>query len=79
MSKKNKTYQIPPPFTRHSVGLHLAQPDHAGGKELKIKVLDFVNLHPASQQVKTIRLKVDKKWIHKLRMPEPHQMKMMDK
>jgi hypothetical protein len=30
----------------HPVGLHFAQPDHNGTKDLKIQVLDFVNFHP---------------------------------
>jgi hypothetical protein len=60
------------------VGLHFAQTNHNGKSDVKIKVLDFINLHPCSPQAKQLRLKVEKNWIHKLRTPAPQGMNMMD-
>jgi hypothetical protein len=61
----------------HTVGVHFAQEDHNGLQDLKILVLDFVNLHPDSEVSETIRLRVEKKWIHQLRCPAPFGMNFM--
>jgi hypothetical protein len=60
------------------VGIHFAQPGHNGTKDVKIQILDFVNLHPDSKKAKIIRLRVEKKWIHTLRSPAPNGMNIFD-
>jgi hypothetical protein len=62
----------------HPVGLHFAQPDHNGTKDLRIQVLDFVNFHPDSKKAGLTRLRVEKKWIHTLRSPAPNGINIMD-
>jgi hypothetical protein len=58
------------------VGLHFSSADHHGSKDLKVKILDFVNLHPQSLKAKLIREKTEKKWIHNLRTPAPQGINM---
>jgi hypothetical protein len=76
--KRNPNYKLPASFVPHSVGLHFSGIEHNGQKDVKIKILDFVNLHPLSQKAKKIRLLVEKKWIHSLRTPSPQGMNMQD-
>ena len=76
--KHNPNYKLPRTFVPHSVGLHFSSKEHSGQRDLKIKVLDFINLHPLSQKAKNLRLKIEKKWIHTLRTPAPQGMNMMD-
>jgi hypothetical protein len=61
-----------------AVGLHFAASDHIGTQDLKIQVLDFINLHPDSPRAEKIRLRVEKKWIHLLRCPAPNGMNIFD-
>jgi hypothetical protein len=60
------------------VGLHFSAQDHIGTRDLKIQVLDFVKAHPDSKQAGKCRLKVEKKWIHRLRCPAPYGMNIFD-
>jgi hypothetical protein len=60
------------------VGVHFAQEDLQGLQDLKISILDFVNLHPDSKRSETIRLRVEKEWIHQLRCPDPFGMNISD-
>jgi hypothetical protein len=60
------------------VGLHFAQNGHNGQKDVKIQVLDFINLHPDTVRAKNVRLRVEKKWIHTLRCPAPNAMNIFD-
>jgi hypothetical protein len=68
----NKTWKL------QAVGLHFAAADHIGTRDLKIQVLDFINLHPESPRAEKIRLRVEKKWIHLLRCPAPNGMNIFD-
>jgi hypothetical protein len=70
---KNKFSEKPQP-----VALHFSAPDHQGQKDLKIQILDFVHFHPDSDKAKQVRLRVEKRWIHKLRCPAPLGMNIMD-
>ena len=76
--KNNPNYKFPRTFVPHSVGLHFSSEHHSGQKDLKIKVLDFIKVHPQSLKAKNLRLKIEKKWIHTLRTPAPQGMNMMD-
>jgi hypothetical protein len=76
--RNNPNYQVPRSFVPHSVGQHFSGPGHTGQKDAKVKILDFVNLHPLSSKAKIIRLKTEKKWIHSLRTPAPQGMNMQD-
>jgi hypothetical protein len=67
-----------PNFKIQPVGAHFSKKDHLGTKDLKIQVLDFINLPPKSERAKEIRLRVEKKWIHLLRCPAPHGMNIFD-
>jgi hypothetical protein len=69
---------VPPSFIPHTVGLHFAQVNHRGKSNLKIKVLDFINIYPSSKKAKYVRTKVEKNWIHMLRTPAPQGLNMMD-
>jgi hypothetical protein len=63
---------------QNPVGIHFAQKDHNGTKDVKIQILDFINLHPNSKKAKQVRLRVEKKWIHTLRSPAPNGMNIFD-
>jgi hypothetical protein len=60
------------------VGLHFGAPDHLGIRDVKVQVLDFIHFHPDSNKAKEVRLRVEKKWIHRLRCPAPHGMNIFD-
>jgi hypothetical protein len=75
---KNPLYKIPPSFVPHNVGLHFSQNNHNGTKDVRVKILDFINFHPASPRAKTTRLRIEKKWIHTLKTPAPQGLNMMD-
>jgi hypothetical protein len=63
---------------QNPVGIHFAQKGHNGTKDVKIQILDFINLHPESKKAKKVRLRVEKKWIHTLRCPAPNGMNIFD-
>jgi tripartite motif-containing protein 2/3 len=65
-------------FKPQPVGLHFSAIDHQGTKDVQIQILDFVHLHPDSKKAEEIRLRVEKRWIHRLRCPAPHGMNIFD-
>jgi hypothetical protein len=60
------------------VGIHFSLPDHIGHRDVKIQILDFVHFHPDSKKAESVRLRVEKKWIHRLRCPAPNGMNIFD-
>jgi hypothetical protein len=70
--------QNPESFKPQPVGIHFSTPDHIGKNDVKIQILDFVHFHPDSKKAETVRLRVEKKWIHRLRCPAPYGMNIFD-
>jgi hypothetical protein len=60
------------------VGLHFSAKDHIGQRDVKVQILDFIHFHPDSKKAEEVRLRVEKKWIHRLRCPAPHGMNIFD-
>ena len=59
-----------------SVGRHFSQRSHRGSKDMKIHILEFIKKPPNSQQAKTIRLKRESTWTHRLRSLAPLGLNM---
>ena len=63
---------------KDAVGLHFSRADHNGTNDLKLQILDFMHLPPQSERGKTLRLKIEKAWIHRLRCTAPHGLNIFD-
>jgi hypothetical protein len=63
---------------KDAVGIHFSRKDHNGTNDLKIQVLEFIRLPPKSERGLTLRLKIEKAWIHKLRCTAPHRLNIFD-
>ena len=68
---------------RHSkktdaVGLHFSRADHHGTSDFSINILEFIPLPPSTERSLTLRLKLEKNWIHKLRCPAPRGINIFD-
>ena len=66
------------PYKPQPVGIHFSQKNHIGQKDVKVQILDFVHFHPDSKKAEQVRLRVEKKWIHRLRCPAPNGMNIFD-
>jgi len=62
--------------TETPVGIHFNKPGHKGIHDVKIHVLDFIHANPATSL--ELRLKTEKRWIHRLRTSEPLGLNSMD-
>jgi hypothetical protein len=62
----------------NAVGMHFSRSDHTGVQDMKIQILDFIKLPPKSVTANTLRLKIEKAWIHKLRCTAPHGLNIFD-
>jgi hypothetical protein len=71
-------YNINCKNTIDGVGAHFSSSDHNGPKDLKIQVLEYIRLPPDSSKAHTLRLQVEKKWIHRLRCPAPYGINLMN-
>ena len=60
------------------VGLHFRASDHFGTRDVRAQIVDFIHFHPQSCKTAEVRLRVEKKWIHHLRCPAPHDMNIFD-
>jgi hypothetical protein len=63
---------------KDAVGMHFSRNDHNGTQDMKIQVLEFMHLPPQSERGKTLRLKIEKAWIHRLRCTAPHGLNIFD-
>jgi hypothetical protein len=61
-----------------TVGRHFSQTGHNGFHDLEISVLEFIKKPPRSPASKTIRDRVEKRWIHLLRTLAPQGLNMED-
>ena len=61
----NLTFQ---PSKIDPIWLHFTLPNH-DASDIQISVLAFITLTPESKDALTLRLKVEKKWIHLMRCP----------
>ena len=59
------------------IGLHFTQPHH-DATDIQISVLAFITLTPESKEALSLRLKVEKKWIHLMRCPAPTGLNIFD-
>ena len=59
------------------IGLHFTQPNH-DVSDIQISVLAFITLTPESKDALSLRLKVEKKWIHLMRCPAPTGLNIFD-
>jgi len=64
-------YNITHKRTMEPLGLHFNQPDHHGTDDLRISILQFVKLAPASLSGATSRDRLERKWIHRLHSVAP--------
>jgi hypothetical protein len=71
-------YNIKKGLTKDGVGSHFSRTDHHGTDDLQIRVLEFIRLPPNSTRALSLRLRLEKKWIHKLRCPAPSGLNIMD-
>lgn len=60
------------------IGLHYNLPDHRGLEDISIYVLEFVHVPPDHADSKTIRLRQESAWIHRLRTMSPHGLNIKD-
>ena len=61
-----------------AIGMHFSQKDHRGTRDIQIYVLEFISLPPQSKRPLSLRLSVEKKWIHTLRCPAPIGLNIFD-
>ena len=61
-----------------AVGLHFSRPDHKCTRDITINVLDFIHLSPHTDRALSLRLQIEKSWIHKLRCPAPRGLNIFD-
>ena len=57
---------------------HYFKSDHNGPEDFIIYILDFINLNPAVEQAKELRLKRESRWIYSLRSMFPHGLNYLD-
>ena len=63
---------------KDGVSSHFSRPDHNGTQDMSIRVLDFIRLPPNSEKALSLRLKIEKTWIHKLRCIAPTGLNIFD-
>ena len=57
---------------------HFSKNGHEGLSDIKIHVLDFVQLNPAFENANNLRLKIEQAWIHRLRTTFPDGLNYLD-
>ena len=63
---------------KDGVSSHFSRHDHKGTRDMRIQVVEFIRLPPNSGQALTLRLKIEKAWIHRLRCPAPTGLNIFD-
>ena len=63
---------------RDGVSAHFSKTDHRGTQDMSIHVLEFIRLPPNSGKALTLRLKIEKAWIHRLRCVAPTGLNIFD-
>ena len=53
------------------MGLHFSSDDHSGTVDISINILEFIRLPPSTLRALSLRLKLEKHWIHQLYCPAP--------
>ena len=77
--RATEALQVPSkPEPKDAVSMHFSLAKHRGTKDLKIQVLDFIRLPPQSSKALTLRLKIEKPWIHRLRCPAQTGLNIFD-
>ena len=61
-----------------AVGLHFSQTDNNGTADVMINILEFICLHPFSERVLSLRLKIEKHFFHQLCCPAPRGLNICD-
>ena len=61
-----------------TVGLNFLQTDHNGTADVMINILDCISPHPFSEWALSLRLKIEKHWIHQLCCPAPSGLIIFD-
>ena len=57
---------------------HYCKSDHNGPEDFDIYILDFIHLNPAFEQAKELRLKIESRWIYRLRSMFPYGLNYLD-
>ena len=60
------------------VQYHFGLPGHDVKTDIKVYILDFVYEHPTSKRAKSLRLKIEFNWIHRLGTVAPRGLNTMD-
>ena len=60
------------------VGKHFSQISHEGLDDVEIHILEFIKKPPTSEVAKSIRNKVEKRWIHLFKTPAPLGLNLDD-
>jgi hypothetical protein len=60
------------------VGKHFSRSDHKIIDDVEIHVLEFIKKPPKREEAKLIRDRVEKRWIHLLRIPAPEGLNIED-
>jgi hypothetical protein len=60
------------------VSKHFSQLGHDGISDMEIHVLEFIKMPPKSQAASVVRNRVERRWIHLLRIPAPKGLNIDD-
>jgi len=69
ITSKNKTTPI---------GRHFCQKDHEGLSDIEIHIVDFIHCDPESNAAASLRDKIEKNWIQRLKCSAPFGINTMD-
>ena len=64
--------------TNHIVGRHYNSPEHPGTAAVETHILCFIRSNPNNPASRSVRLKAELKWIHRLRSFVPTGLNLMD-